>query len=61
MHCSIHGQETIHEPTPHTNGCHMDVPPKNPTTPMANVPRFDLEVQVHKMVIETFAKFDNLQ
>jgi hypothetical protein len=39
----------------------MDVPARNPTTPMVNVPRFDLEVQVHMMVIEGFARFDSLQ
>ncbi len=61
MHCLIHGQETIHEPTPHTDGCHMDVPPRNPVTPMDNVPSFDLKVQVHMMVIETFARFYILQ
>jgi hypothetical protein len=46
---------------PQTNGCHMDVPTKNPTIPMANVPRLDPKVQVHKMVVETLARFDNLQ
>ncbi len=61
MHCLIHGQEVIHEPTPHINGCHMDVPIRSPTTPMVNVPRLDLEVQVHKVVVEAFIRFDNLQ
>jgi hypothetical protein len=60
MHYLIHGQETTHELAPQSNGCHMDVPATNPTTPMVNVPRLDLEVQVHKMVVEAFAKFDNL-
>ncbi len=39
----------------------MDVPIRNQITPMANVPRLDLEVQVHKMVVEAFTSFDNLQ
>jgi hypothetical protein len=39
----------------------MDVPIKNPATPMVNVPRLDPEVQVHMMVVEAFVKLDNLQ
>jgi hypothetical protein len=39
----------------------MDVLVRNPITPVANVPRLDLEVQVHKMVVEAFTIFDNLQ
>jgi hypothetical protein len=39
----------------------MDVPTRNPTTPMVNVFRLDPKVQVHKMVVEAFARFDNLQ
>jgi hypothetical protein len=61
MHCLIHGQETRHEPALQSNGCHMDVHARNPTTSMVNVPRLHLEVQLHRLVVETFARFDNLQ
>jgi len=57
----IHGQEAIHELAPHINGCHMDVPIRSPIAPMVTVPRLDPKVQVHKVAIETFVRFDNLQ
>jgi len=39
----------------------MDVPIRSPTTPMVNVLRLDPKFQVHKVVVEAFVRFDNLQ